>query len=122
MKQNMYEAIGGRARLQEAVASFYKKVLADPDLRVFFARSNMNGVQSKQLMFLSMLLSGDESFGKPDIHAAHAESRNEGLTDAHFDKFVAHFRATLVEMGLAEDLIENVIGELESTRGRVLGR
>lgn len=122
MKLNMYEAIGGRSKLSEAVTLFYEKVLADPSLRGFFAQSNMKGVRAKQMMFLTMLLSGDEGFGKPDIHAAHAGSRMEGLSDAHFDAFVGHFRTTLVEIGVEGEAIEEIMRELESTRKKVLGR
>jgi len=122
MKLNMYEAIGGRTKLNEAVALFYEKVLADPTLRQFFAHSNMNGLQSKQMMFLTMLLSGSQGFGKPDIHAAHAGSRVQGLTDAHFDAFLGHFRATLVQIGVQVEAVEEIMRELESTRNQVLDR
>ena len=122
MKLNMYEAIGGRTKLNEAVTKFYEKVLADPNLLGFFARSNMNGVHAKQMMFLTMLLTVNEGFGKPDIHAAHAGSRMEGLTDAHFDAFLGHFRNTLVEMGVQEEAVEGIMRQLEATRKKVLDR
>lgn len=122
MKLNMYEAIGGRTKLNEAVTKFYAKVLADPNLGGFFARSNMNGVHAKQMMFLTMLLSGNEGFGKPDIHAAHADSRMEGLTDAHFDAFLGHFRTTLVEIGVQNEAVEEIMQQLEAARKQVLGR
>lgn len=118
----MYEAIGGRNKLNAAVRIFYEKVLKDPALRGFFDATNMDGLRTKQAMFLSMLLGGGKGFARPDIHGAHAKSRGAGLTDAHFDAFIAHFRATLEEIGVAAEIVEKVMRDLESTRNEVLGR
>jgi len=122
VKLDMYEAIGGRQKLNAAVRIFYEKVLKDPKLRQFFAGANMDGLRAKQVMFLSMLLGGGTGFARPDIPGAHAKSRTDGLTDAHFDAFVAHFRATLEEIGVEAEIVEKVLQDLESTRKEVLGR
>lgn len=118
----MYEAIGGRQKLNAAVRIFYEKVLQDAALTPFFAAANMDGLRAKQVMFLSMLLGGAQGFARPDIHGAHDKSRKEGLTDAHFDAFVAHFRATLEEIGVESEIVEKVMQDLEATRREVLGR
>lgn len=118
----MYEAIGGRQKLNAAVRIFYEKVLKDPKLREFFTGANMDGLRVKQVMFLSMLLGGGKGFVRPDIHGAHVKSRAEGLTDAHFDAFVGHFRATLEEIGVEAEIVAKVMQDLESTRNEVLGR
>jgi len=122
MKLDLYEAIGGRQKLNAAVRIFYEKVLKDPKLRGFFDGANMDGLRAKQVMFLSMLLGGYKGFARPDIHGAHAKSRREGLTDAHFDAFVAHFRDTLQTIGVAAEIVDKVMRDLESTRNEVLGR
>ena len=122
MKLDMYEAIGGRNKLNAAIRIFYERVLADPSLREFFAATNMDGLRAKQVMFLSMLLSGEKGMGRPDIDAAHGPSRHAGLTDAHFDAFVGHFRATLETIGVQPDIIDKIMQELETTRSEVLGR
>jgi hemoglobin len=118
----MYEAIGGRQKLNAAVRIFYEKVLKDPKLSPFLAGANMDGLRAKQVMFLSMLLGGGKGFARPDIRGAHGKSRQAGLTDAHFDAFVAHFRATLEEIGVETEIVEKVMQDLESTRKEVLGR
>jgi hemoglobin len=118
----MYEAIGGRQKLNAAVRIFYERVLKDPALAPFFEGANMDGLRAKQVMFLSMLLGGGKGFARPDIQGAHAQSRHEGLTDAHFDAFTAHFRATLETIGVDAEIVEKVMQDLESTRKEVLGR
>jgi len=122
MKLDMYEAIGGRNKLNAAVRIFYRKVMADPNLQPFFAKTDMNGLRAKQVMFLSMLLGNTESFGRPDIRAAHTASRHEGLTDAHVDAFFGHFRSTLEDIGVQPEIVEQIMHELESTRREVLDR
>ena len=69
--------------------------------------------------WVSMLLAGSVYTGK-NIHEAHARSRNYGLTDAHFDLFLTHFRAVLEEVGVKPENAETIRKRLENQRGTVL--
>lgn len=122
MKIDLYEAIGGGSKISAAVALFYQKVLADPSLREFFAKSNMNGLQAKQAMFLSMLIGGEPRYTGRDVGEAHADSRILGLTDAHFNSFLGHLRATLEEVGVESTAVAQILEKLETTRNSILGR
>jgi hemoglobin len=122
VKLDLFQAVGGRSKINAAVEIFYRKVLADPSLRSFFAGSDMNGVRAKQAMFLTMLLGGEQRYSGRDIAEAHAPSRHIGLTEAHFDTFVSHFCAALEEIGVAPDIIAQIAQKLEATRASVLGR
>jgi hemoglobin len=122
LKLDLFQAIGGRSKINAAVEIFYRKVLADPALRGFFDASDMNGVRAKQAMFLTMLLGGEQRYSGKDIGLAHAPSRQHGLTDAHFDAFVRHLYAALDEIGVAPDIVAQIAKKLESTRGSILGR
>ena len=57
-----------------------------------------------------------------DITAAHAQPREQGLNDTHFDAFLKHFRAALEEVGVKADKAEKVMKLLEGRRGAVLNR
>jgi truncated hemoglobin YjbI len=70
-------------------------------------------------MFISMLLGGGVYTGK-DIHVAHAQARDQGLTDAQFDLFLKHFRAALEEVGVKPENAEKVMKPLERKRRAVL--
>ena len=70
-------------------------------------------------MFVSMLLAGRVYTGK-NIRDAHAGSRDCGLTDAHFDLFLQHFRAALEEVGVKPENAEIIMKRLESKRGTIL--
>jgi len=122
MKIDLYEAIGGGSRISAAVALFYRKVLADSALKGFFTHADMNGLQAKQAMFLSMLIGGEQRYTGRDIREAHAASRIQGLTDAHFDSLMGHFRAALEEIGVESVAVAQIMERLETTRDSVLGR
>lgn len=119
MIEDLFDLIGGRETIEAATAIFYEKVLQDAELRQFFDGVDMAHLRSRQAMFVSMLLAGTVYTGK-DIRDAHAGSRDNGLTDAHFDRFLAHFRAALEEVGVKAENAEKIRKRLEGKRGTVL--
>ena len=119
MTENLYDLIGGHRTVKAATERFYAKVLEDDNLRHFFRRTDMAHLRSRQVMFVSMLLGGRVYTGK-DIHSAHAQARDHGLNDTHFDLFLKHFRAALEEVGVKPENAEKVMKPLESTRRAVL--
>lgn len=116
----LYDLIGGRHAIWAATESFYKRVLADDSLRHFFKRTDMAHLQSRQSMFLSMLLGGRVVYTGKDIHDTHAWARNHGLNDANFDTFLNHFRSALEEVGVKAEKAEKVIELLETKRNDIL--
>jgi truncated hemoglobin YjbI len=56
-----------------------------------------------------------------EIGAAHARVRKLGLTDAHFNAFLMHFRAALDEVGVKPDNADKIMKLLETKRNAVLG-
>lgn len=120
MVDDLYDLIGGKNTIWAATESFYKRVLADDSLRHFFKRSDMAHLQSRQSMFLSMLLGGRVVYTGKDIHDAHAWARSHGLNDANYDAFLNHFRAALEEVGVNAEKTAKVIELLETRRDAVL--
>ena len=55
-----------------------------------------------------------------DIRAAHARPREHGLNDSHFDALLKHFQASLEELGIAAEHVNEVMRLLESARAAVL--
>jgi len=118
----LYDLIGGRRTVWAATESFYRRVFADDTLRPFFKSTDMAQLRARQSMFISMLLGGQVVYTGNDIHAAHAQAREQGLNDGHFDKFLNHFREALNEVGVQGDKVEKVTKLLESKRNTVLNR
>ena len=119
MIEDLYDLIGGQQTIKAATERFYERVLEDDTLRHFFGQTDMAHLRSRQVMFISMLLGGRVYTGR-DIRDAHANSRDQGLTDAHFDLFLKHFRAALEEVGVEPENAEKVMKPLESKRKAVI--
>ena len=116
----LYDLIGGKQVLTAAIESFYRRVLADESLGHFFKNTDMAHLHARQSMFLSMLLGGRIVYTGKAIGAAHAQAREQGLNDAHYDAFLNHFRAALTVAGVLEDKAKEVLRLLEAKRGAVL--
>ena len=122
MVDELYDLIGGRRTIWAATDAFYRRVLADETVSHFFRNSDVPNLRARQSMFISMLLGGRVVYTGKEIGAAHAHSRQLGLNDTHFDAFLAHFRAALKEVGVADDKADKVLKLLEGKRATVLNR
>jgi len=120
---SLFERIGGEAAVMAAVDRFYEKVLADPRTRPFFAGLDMEAQTRKQIGFLMRALGGPDRYHGRDLRTAHSRLvAEEGLGDQHFDAVAVHLRDTLVELGVAQGLIDEVLAIVGGTRAEVLGR
>ncbi|MDT8069143.1 MAG: group 1 truncated hemoglobin [Terriglobia bacterium] len=120
MIDKLYDTIGGNRTIWAATEAFYRRVLADPELQPFFQSVDMKHLVARQSMFISMLLGGRVVYTGKDIVAAHVNARMLGLTDAHFNTFVNHFRDALAEVGVAPGTAEEIVNLLESKRSAIL--
>ena len=120
MIDDLYDLIGGRQTVSAATEAFYKRVFADDTLSPFFKTTDMAQLCSRQSMFISMLLGGRVVYTGEDIHSVHAHSRDQGLNDGHFDRFLRHFREALNEVGVEAQKVEKVANLLETKRNIVL--
>jgi hemoglobin len=122
MIDELYETIGGNRTVWAATEIFYRRVMQDDVLKHFFESTNVAHLQARQSMFVSMLLGGRVVYTGKEIGEAHAKARVQGLTDAHFDRFLAHFREALGEVGVKPDKAEKVMDLLEARRAVVVNR
>jgi len=120
MADTLFETIGGRFKINAAVESFYKRVIADESLRPFFEGVGLEHLRGRQSMFLAMLLGGKTVYTGKDIREAHEHVRTMGMDASHFEKFLHHFRAALEEVGVQRDKLEQIIKLLNHSRGAVL--
>lgn len=122
MPDTLFERLGGEQAVDAAVDIFYRKVLADPSISDFFDTTDMDEQRAKQKAFLMMAFGGPNEYSGKDLREAHAPLVERGLNDAHFDSVAGHLKDTLKEMGVADDLIGEVISIAASTRDEVLNR
>lgn len=119
---SLFERIGGRDAVNAAVDVFYKKVLADNRINRFFEGIDMEAQRRKQIMFLTYAFGGPNNYDGQSMRDAHAKMVTKGLNDSHFDAVVENLGATLKELGVADELIQEAAGIAETTRNDVLGK
>ena len=122
MSDSLFERLGGEAAVEAAVDIFYRKVLSDSSIGHFFDTTDMDAQRAKQKAFLTMAFGGPKNYTGKELREAHAPLVENGLGDEHFDAVAGHLDATLRELGVADDLIGEVMAIAGSTRDDVLGR
>jgi hemoglobin len=120
---SLYERIGGEAAVAAAVDLFYEKVLADERTRPFFEGLDMAAQVKKQVAFMTVAFGGPNEYRGRDLRTAHARLvKEKGLTDVHFDAVAQHLKATLSDLKVPADLIDEALTIVAGTRDQVLGR
>jgi len=106
-----------------AVALFYSKVTADETIARFFDEVDMKAQARKQVAFMSRAFGGPVEHQGKELRPAHQKLVDEeGLNDAHFDAVAGHLSETLIEMGVDEEIRNEVLEIVGSTRDEVLCR
>jgi methyl-accepting chemotaxis protein len=103
---SLYERLGGKTAITAAVEEFYRRVLADPELRPFFAKTNMKWLKTRQVQFLTQALGGPALYRGQDMKAAHAHLAIEAH---HFERVAGHLVNTLQMLGAPQPLIDEVV-------------
>lgn len=116
---SLYERLGGKPAVDKAVELFYQKVEADPHVAHFFTNLDMVAQASKLSNFMSMVLGGPVNYTGHDMRRAHAFLK---LDQSHFDQVAGHLQATLVELGVPNDDIREVMTLVGSVEDDVLNR
>ena len=120
---SLYERIGGDAAVDAAVDKFYEKVLADDRIKHFFEGVDMSKQANHQKRFLAYAFGGPQEYSGRSMQAAHKRLVEEmGLNDSHFDAVMENFGATLTELGVPSELIQEAATIAESVRKDVLGK
>jgi len=72
---------------------------------------------------MTVAFGGPDKYRGRDLRTAHAALvKDKGLSDVHFDAVAGHLKATLVELGVPPDLINEALTIVGGTRNDVLGR
>jgi hemoglobin len=119
----LYELLGGEKAVDAAVDRFYEKVLKDDRIKHFFDGLDMTRQRKMQKSFLTHAFGGPSNYNGRTMRIAHRRLvQKMGLNDSHFDAVLDDLRATLLEMGVQEELVTKAITIANSVRDDVLDR
>src|SRR5678815_1811053 len=114
---NLFEKIGGTDTVNAAVDIFYTKVLADHSINHFFTNVNMKTQAAKQKAFLAFAFGAPLAYTGKNMRDAHMHM---DLNDEHFNTVATHLVATLQELNVAQELIDQVVAIALTTKDDVL--
>ncbi len=122
-QETLYNRLGGLDAVNAAVDIFYQKVLADPRINHFFENIDMDAQRKKQKIFMTYAFGGAPNYSGKAMREAHTTLvKEQGLNDDHFNAVAENLQTTLEELGVAADLISEVMTVVGSTRDEVLNR
>ncbi len=114
----LYQRLGGKDALDATVNRFYERVLADDRISHFFESVDMEGQRNKQKRFLAVVFGANENWEGKGMRAAHAHLT---LTEEHFSAVAENLQGALEDLGVAADLVSEVMAIAASTHDDVLG-
>lgn len=116
---SLYDRLGGADAVDAAVDIFYRKVLSDDRVSKFFDDVDMDAQRAKQKAFLTVAFGGPNNYSGKDMREAH---KNMSLTEDHFGAVAENLVATLQELGVNENDINEVVNIALSVKGDVLNQ
>ena len=115
----LYDRLGGMEAIKLAVEQFYGRVLADPELQPFFAKTKMNWLKRRQGQFLAQVLGGPAAYAGQSMKAVHTHM---AIESRHFDLVAGHLANTLKALSVAPSLVEEVIAVVATTKPDIVTR
>jgi hemoglobin len=103
--------------IRAAVDLFSARMMADPELSDIFAAAGMPDLRAHQQTFLLRALGGPDLYAGRDMREAHD---GLGITDAQFDRAIAHLIASLNEVGVDPDVVERAAADTEALRALIV--
>lgn len=104
--------------MSAAVDSFYERVLADPELKVWFDGIELGKLKEHQRAFLAVGLGGPELYEGRSMRTAH---RGQRITDKAYTAALDHLADALADLGVQEAITVHVIERIEKLRVAIVG-
>lgn len=119
----LFQRIGGEGAVDATVEAFYVKILADDRIKDLFVNTDMPKQKGMQKKFLTFAFGGPNNYAGKGMRDAHA-TINDGKppTEEHFGAVAECLVGTLKDLGVAQDLIDEVVTIAVSVKADVLGQ
>lgn len=118
----LYDDIGGAPTMRAALDAFYPRVLADPQLSPFFLGVDIERLKATQERFFAMALGGPNGYAGPSLADVHRRTRQRGMNDEVFDRFLIVFARVLLDLKVAHGKIHECLAVFEGARSQILNR
>ncbi len=120
--KSLFERIGGQEAIDATVNIFYTKVLNDSRINHFFENIDLNHLFNKQKTFLTLAFGGPSNYDGKGLREAHKQLVEKGLNESHFEAVIENLGATLKELKVPDELIEEAASVALSVKNDVLNQ
>ncbi len=103
--QTLFQKIGGIVAVNTAIGLFYDKLVNDRRVSHFFKNIDMKNQSIKMKAFLAYALGAPIQYSGKNMKDAHAHMP---INKEDFDIVLEHLVATLKELNIPNDLIEEI--------------
>lgn len=117
MLDSLFQKYGGFETVSKLVHEFYKKVMADENLKPYFKNVELEGLMEHQTKFLSQVLGGPNEYKGRELFEAH---KNLGITDKAFGLVAEYLEETLDEAGVEDADVEVIMNIVASVKDKIV--
>lgn len=115
----LFDRLGGASVVKEVVEDFYKRLLDDDKLALFFEDTKIAVLKNHQLQFLRLVFT--EIPPELDVHQMLINKhrrlfQHKGLNESHFDLVANHLVQTLHHFQVSQNLIDEAVAIVLSLR------
>lgn len=120
MTTSMFEKYGGVPSVKVVVNDFYAQMLSKPNLKRYFADTDMDRLALHQIEFIAFALGKPKAFYEDQrLLDAH---RHLQITDSSFNQTVEILKAVLEKAGFEPDDLQAVLRVVETKRHLIVKR
>lgn len=101
----LFEKLGGAPAIAAVVDGMYQRIFNDPDLKDFFAKTDKPHQKEMQRQFLTYATGGSPVWHGKTMPKAH---HGRGIMEVHFIKTAEHVVATMKDLRVPGELIQQV--------------
>ncbi|HLB78978.1 MAG TPA: chemotaxis protein CheW [Dongiaceae bacterium] len=113
-KGSLYEQIGGLGVIDAVVEVFYRRVLAEDDLKGFFQGVNLDVLQGCQRAFVCKVLGGPADGAENEMRNVQEGLVGPGMTGARVEAMAGHLAAALQDLEVPTEIADKVLAVLRA--------
>ena len=117
IQSSLYDAYGGTESISRIVLSFYDKVIAEPALFPYFAKTDMRTLVEHQTSFVASIMGGPAGPYSEELRETHQHLDIDGDS---FDLMISIFQQTLLEHEFENQHAEEIIADLRARRDLIV--
>ena len=116
-RDTIYAQIGGFSTVRGLVEDFYDRLLKEESLKHYFVGIDMSRLIRHQTDFVCMVMGGPVDYTGRQLRDSH---KHLSINNKDFDLVAATLKECLLDGGLEEKHVEQIIGAVAGARGDIV--